>query len=130
MKRQISILLIFSLLFYLTGCYSMQEVTKEEFSSQKECDEAKLIAKDNKKYQFNDGYYTINSDTLTGSGLSFSGNNETQFAGKIALNDVTSFNLDKLDVERTVLVSFIILVIVVAAIIDLNTTTYGFDWGS
>jgi hypothetical protein len=104
----------------------MREVTKDEFSSQKEYDQASLITKDNKEYQFDDGDYTINSDTLTGSGLSLSGNNEMPFSGKIALDDVTTFNLDKLDVELTILVSALVLGFIASGIASWNSSWGGF----
>jgi hypothetical protein len=126
MKKLISLALIFSLLSYLTGCYSMREVTKEEFISQEEYDKASLITKDNKEYQFNDMQYIINSDTLIGTGMRLSGNNETQFAGKIALDDVTTFNLDKFNVGVAILAS--VLIIGLVGIASNSTPSRGEGW--
>ena len=123
MKKLISMALIFTLLPYLIGCYSMREVTKEEFISQQENDKALLITKYNKAYQFSDKKYTIKSDTLLGKGLRLSGNNETPFSGKIALDDVMTYNLEKLNVEVVFLVLIPIIVLVAIAASELNS-----DW--
>jgi hypothetical protein len=127
MKKLIFIVPIFSLLLYLTGCYGMIEVTKEEFSSQKEFDNALLVTKEDKEYLFNDMEYIINSDTLSGTGLSLSRNNDTPFVGKIALDDVMTFKVYKLDVESTILVSTMILGLVIVTVANWNSMV-GLSW--
>ena len=75
-------------------------------------------------YQFNDGKYTINSDTLLGIGMRLAGNNEIPFSGKIALDDVMTFNLEKFNTEIVVLVTIIILGVGALAASDFNS-----GWG-
>jgi hypothetical protein len=123
MKKLISLVLIISLLPYLTGCYSMKEVTKEDFHSDNERGKLSLITNEKKTYEFEEGAYFIISDTLCGSGLKMSLEDTTSFDGKIALNDVEEIHMSKSDaLKSTVFGVFIVVFIatVMASILAAN----------
>ena len=89
MKKLISVLLIFALLPYLTGCYTMNQITKEEFKKSSKNAEIELQTRAGDEYHFEDSYYIL-SDTLYGQGIKIRDNKETPFNDKIALNDIFS----------------------------------------
>jgi hypothetical protein len=115
MKKLISLVLIMSLLPYLTGCYSMKEVTKGDFQSDNERGKLNLITKEKKTYEFEEGAYFIISDTLCGSGRKLSPEDTTSFDGKIALNDMEGIHMSKLDgIKSTIFGLFIVIFVATA----------------
>jgi hypothetical protein len=68
MKRYIAAVLIPYLLLYLSGCYSMQKVTKDEFL--RASNYPKLYVKtEDKEYTFKEKSYSVTNDTILGRGL-------------------------------------------------------------
>ena len=116
MKKLISLVLIISLLPYLTSCYSMKEVTKRDFQSDNERGKLNLITKEKKTYEFEEGEYFIISDTLSGSGRKFSPEDTTSFDGKIALNDMEEIHMSKSDGIKSTLFGVFMVVIVATAL--------------
>jgi hypothetical protein len=97
MKKYFISVFIPYLLLHLSGCYSMQRVTKEEFSPAPDYPELIAISKD-KEYIFNEGSYTVSKDTIYGrSEVRLLKNPFQSFEGTISLNDVQSIQMNKSD---------------------------------
>lgn len=85
----------------LVGCYSVSEVSKEEFIATHNRD-AYLLTQNLEKYHFKAGNYVIQNDTLKGTGekeILWVG--EVPFKGIIPLNTVNSFQTEYLDGLKT-----------------------------
>ena len=121
MKKPISLILIFSLLLYLAGCYSMNQVTEDEFKTDSEGKEIRVLTNDIELYQFKDDF-KIESDTLIGSGVRIVGEKETPYTGKIPLNKISSFEIKQVDGSKTVMlilnISYTVAVIALLAAMD------------
>jgi hypothetical protein len=115
MKKLISLVLIISLLSYLTGCYSMKEVTKEDFHTDNERGKLKLITKENEIYEFEEGAYFIISDTLCGSGRKMSPVDTSSFDGKVALDDMEEIHMSKSDAIKSTIFGLFIVVFIATA---------------
>ena len=96
MKKIITSVLIPSLLFYLTGCYSLNEITKEELRESGN-EDIQLITKNGVLYSFDKENYFIQSDTLSGDGLHIYGMIKTPFTGSIALQDMDKISAEQID---------------------------------
>lgn len=102
MGRKIFISFISLALLNLIGCYSISEVSKEEFINSKYGD-AYLLTYNLEKYHFREGNYFVQNDTLNGIGeKDISGFGEVPFKGLLPLNTVSSFQLDYIDGLKTV----------------------------
>jgi hypothetical protein len=123
----ISSLLITALLTQIVGCYSYQEVTKDEFIKAEEHVDLQVKTKYQYFYEFDEGDYIVKEDSLYGSGKFINRKNRNpetiDFTGSIYLADIESFKFDRFDV-----LSFIIGIAVFAGIIALmasNITVLG-----
>lgn len=111
MKKIISAMLIPSLIFYLSGCYSMAQINKEDFITKNEKGKIVILTKDLKTYLFKAWTYQIQSDTLYGFGYELNGSdNKIPYKGKIAIDNIISVNMERIDVGTTVLLSIGILI--------------------
>lgn len=107
MKKLIISILIPSLLLSLCSCYSMQEVSKNEFISHESDKQTWLKTKDGTVYQIDKSYFSFLNDTITVLEGKKQVNKEitTPFIGNIAVADITNFNeLQTLD-KGTLLVA-------------------------
>jgi hypothetical protein len=107
MKKYIVSVLISTLLIQVYGCYSMKEVTKDEFIKQNSEKETLLITKDGAKYQIDEFSYSVNLDTINVLKGTVSINPEIKvpFSGKIAVVDVRNFNVLAIDGGKTTLLT-------------------------
>ena len=101
MKTFLVLLLILSLFFYLTGCYSVSEMSKDEFKEKNKKGSATITTKNNETYQFEKGWYHIDSDTLYGTGAKMHGEYKVPFSGKIALDDIDAIKVEAPNGFRT-----------------------------
>jgi hypothetical protein len=101
MKTFLVLLLILSLFFYLTGCYSVSEMSKDEFKEKNKKGSATITTKNNVTYQFEKGWYHIDSDTLYGTGAKMHGEYKVPFSGKIALDDIDAIKVEAPNGFRT-----------------------------
>jgi len=121
-KKLISSILVVALL-KLIGCYSLESVTVAEYQQIKEEDKPKdiiAITADYKEYHFADSGYYVKNDTLYGKGFLFNKEGEQVFDGKIALIDIESFQVNKLDGGTTaglVIGSLIVVGVIIYAIV-------------
>lgn len=69
MKRKyIIIIIIPSLILHLAGCYSMQNITKEELSKEKEKGDIEVYTKSGSIYSYEKSKYYISNDSIYGTG--------------------------------------------------------------
>lgn len=121
MKKLIISILIPSLLLSLCSCYSMQEVSKDEFikqDSKKEIlkqdheQETFLITNDSTRYQLFKISYNANGDTIILKGTkSIPKGNIIPFSGKIAVTDVNNFEMKEKNKSPMVILYAVTLVI-------------------
>ena len=95
MKKYFITVLIPYLLLQFSGCYSIQKITKDDFSPSP--DYPKLIVKtNNKEYTFEEGNYSFANDTIYGIYEPILIENVFEpFEGKISLNAVEEIELDE-----------------------------------
>ena len=106
-KKLISSILTFTLLTQIAGCYSFQEITKEEFVQTEEYLDLQVLTKNQYIYKFDEGSYTVMEDSIYGSGKTKLKNSNKRFedyTGSVYLEDIESFEFDKFNSVITVLV--------------------------
>jgi hypothetical protein len=63
MKKFVVLILVFSLLIQVTGCYSSKYISKDEFLNSDKGD-IKIVTNDNQSYSLKEGGYFVNNDTI------------------------------------------------------------------
>jgi len=100
MKKLLISLLMVSLFNYL-ACTTLNVATKESIEEEMKegtfHSELYIITKDNNRYHFGDWGYQIVNDTLIGKGLKINPNGEESFEGKIAMADISHFEVEEGD---------------------------------
>ncbi len=99
----------------LISCYSVSEVSKEEFLESKNSD-AHLLTGNLEKFHFNHGNYYVKSDTIRGIGeREFKGIN-FPFKGSIPLDSVNNFQIEYVDGWKTfgLVIGVTVLLLIVA----------------
>ena len=89
-KKLISSILAFAMLTQIVGCYSYQEITKEEFVQTEEYSDLKVRTKSQSIYKFDEGSYTVMEDSIYGSGktkLKHSNKRFEDYTGSVYLED-------------------------------------------
>jgi len=127
-KKLISSILAFALLTQIVGCYSYQEITKEEFSQAEEYLDLKVRTTSQSIYKFNEGSYTVMKDSLYGSGklkLKTGTGYYKDFTGSISLKDIETFKFDKFDTVMTISMSAIGVGAIVLIIVKIANTRFG-----
>ena len=117
MKKSIIIVTILALL-NLLGCYSYQTISKDEIIQAEECDDLQVITKNKYVYEFDKGNYTINEDSIFGSGnlkLIMGKKTYQDYEGSISFEDVEKLRVDKFDMVTTILVVAVPVAIIVIA---------------
>ena len=109
MKTLISILLILALSPYLTGCYSMNQISKTDFEDTSKKMKIELQTKAGDKYQFEYSYF-FSGDSLYGSGIKISDGDETAFKGAIALKDILTIYHEEYNITAPILISAFLIV--------------------
>ena len=128
-KKIMVVVLIPSLFIYLTGCYSMHDITTEDL---KTAPSSKLWVMTNNgdSYLFRDNAYRIQRDTLIGE---ITNENRTLTLKAISLEDIASLQTETLNGGNTflavlggVVVIIGIVLLIYAAIItsDVNDLTH------
>jgi hypothetical protein len=107
-KKIVSLFLINAILIQFVGCYSYQEITKEEFLNAKENEDLRVTTKNQTSYEFNSEDYVIKNDSIYGSGKIVNVNLKKRyykdFEGSIFLGDIESLQFDSFDVISTMVV--------------------------
>ena len=103
----ISGLLITALLTQFVGCYSYQEITKDEFIKAEDHVDLQIRTKDQQIYEFDEGDYIVEADSIYGSGKFVNRKNRktkfNDFSGSIYLEDIESFKFDRFNALVTIL---------------------------
>ena len=98
-------MLIIFLINYL-ACTSLNVASKEsieeDLASGTLHGDIYIITKDNNRYHFGDWGYHIKNDTLYGKGLKINPNDEEPFEGKIAMDDISHFEVEEAEPIATV----------------------------
>ena len=103
-KKYIVFVLIPALLIQLYGCYSMQEIPKDEIVGLKDGDDILVYTKDSTIYSFEESNYHFANDTLYGKGyVKFNEDSDFKVAteGTIALSKIESIQQDEINPVTT-----------------------------
>ncbi|NWG27026.1 MAG: hypothetical protein HXY48_00680 [Ignavibacteriaceae bacterium] len=104
-KKYIVCFLILSILNF-TGCTYLEVISKEDVTEERAeinlSEELYLTTKDFTRYHFLPANYQIANDTLYGKGAIESSSPITPFQGKVALNEIISFEQKKSDTVATI----------------------------
>ena len=129
-KKYIVFVLIPGLLIQLYGCYSMQEISKDEMAGFKDGGDLIVSTKDSAIYFFEESNYRISADSLYGSGYAkFSDVPDFIILNKsaIALKSIKTIQQEDLNLITTGLLIGGILAVVIAVLLILfpssNTET-------
>jgi hypothetical protein len=104
MKRYISAVLIPCLLLQLCGCYSMQEIQKDEFFERAENEDLQIKTNTGNSILFQKDNYILRSDSIIGKGTMLSHYSwipETEFEGSIFIAEVKSFSMYEFSILNT-----------------------------
>ncbi len=129
-KKYIVFVLIPGLLIQLSGCYSMQDISKDEMAGFKDGGDLIVRTKDSTIYFFEESNYHISADSLYGSGYAkFSDVPDFKILNKsaIALKSIKTIQQEDLNLITTGLLIGGILAVVIAVLLILfpssNTET-------
>jgi hypothetical protein len=104
-NKYIACFLILSILNF-TGCTYLEVISKEDVTEGRAeinlSEELYLTTKDFTRYHFLPANYQIANDTLYGKGSIESSSPITPFQGKVALNEIISFEQKKSDTVATI----------------------------
>lgn len=101
MKKSVVLILVFSLLLQLVGCYSSKFITKDEFLNSDKGD-IKIVTIDNQSYNLKEGHYFVNNDNIyLDSQNKFKSNPFS--VSYISLNDIKEFGVKEYDSTKTAL---------------------------
>ncbi len=136
-KRFIVTVLIPALLIQLYGCYSMQDISKDEMAAFKEGGDLIVRTKDSTIYFFEESNYYISNDSLYGRGYAkFSDVPDFKILNKsaIALTSIKTIQQEDLNLITTGLLIGGILAVVIAVLLILfpssNTETIAITYTS
>ncbi len=103
--KKISISFLIISLFNYLACTTLnvasKESIKEEMKNGTLRGDIYIITKDNNRYHFGEWGYHIENDTLYGKGLKINPNGEEPFDGKIAMDDISHFEVEEGDALAT-----------------------------
>lgn len=125
-KLTISFLIIslFNFLACTTLNVASKESIKEEMKNGTLRSDIYIITMDNIRYHFGDWGRHIENDTLYGKGLKINPNGEEQFKGKIAMDDISHFEVEEGDAGATTfLVLGILAVLIIVGLIGLKQSS-------
>ena len=104
-NKFISSIIVVALL-NLLGCYSFQSVNFVEYKqiekNNGKPNEIKVKVDDSREYHFTDSNFYFENDTLYGRGKIILNSNEQPFDGEVAVSEIESIEVEKLNVLETV----------------------------
>jgi len=98
--KKILISILITAFLNLIGCYSVSEVSKDEFIGAKNSD-AYLLTNHLEKLHFKNGNYFVEKDTLQGIGERQFGGVSFPFKGSVPLDSVNNYQIEYLDGLKT-----------------------------
>ena len=124
MKKYITVILVVSLLSQLYGCYSLQEISKEEMIQQVDKSKIKIWTKKN-IYNLEESAYSIQNDSIVGRGKlemmkekAFDKKSILDFDVKIALSEVLRIEADKFSLILTLIAVGVPLALIIYAALN------------
>jgi hypothetical protein len=106
MCKKINVCFLIILLLNYLACTSLnvasKETIREELDSGTLHGDIYIITKENNRYHFGDWGYHIKNDTLYGKGLKVNPDGEEFFDGKIAMDDISHFEVEEAEPLATV----------------------------
>ncbi len=103
--KKISISFLIISLFNYLACTTLnvasKESIKEEMKNGTLRGDIYIITNDHNRYHFGEWGYHIENDTLYGKGLKINPNGEEPFDGKIAMDDISHFEVEEGDALAT-----------------------------
>jgi hypothetical protein len=144
-KKIILIILILSILLKLTGCYSMQQVSKYELINEHNEDELVILTKSDSLYSivthtvandsiFGKGYVksVVSAETISKNYLKYIYSDldfSQPFDGKIAMDNIVEIRQDKINWDNTRLLigGTLFLIVIVGGILILADFSHSFD---
>jgi len=106
MFKKLSFCFLIICLFNYLACTTLNVASKETIEEELESGtlhgDIYIITKDNNRYHFGEWGYRIESDTLYGKGLKINPNGEEPFEGKIAMDDISHFEVEEAETLATV----------------------------
>ena len=108
MKRYIAAIFVPCFFLQLSGCYTMQEISRDEFEQRPGQEDLQIKTNGGKILSFNKDNYIVRSDSIIGVGNTVSYYEwipEIEFEGSIALDEVESFSMEGFSVLNTVWVA-------------------------
>lgn len=129
-KRIVSFVTCICFLLY-TGCYSMKQVTMDEFMSTHHPADAQFTTSDSLTYLASSKGYRVVDDSLVIQGLQVLPNDTKRpFTGSIPLDSVSSVGVKQLSITNTsLLLSGIFVVVGLFVIADALKDSFKFDGG-
>ena len=116
-RKIVSCILIASLSLSI-GCYSNQTITKEELKTRAELDDITVYTKESLSYDFPKENYRIQGDTLSGFLVQRSATTGIfeSFVVSIAFADITSIEVEKFSVLKTIILCGVVGLVIVLII--------------
>ena len=106
MFKKLSVCFLIIFLFNYLACSTLNVASKETIEEELESGtlhgDIYIITKDNNRYHFGEWGYRIESDTLYGKGLKINPNGEELFDGKIAMDDISHFEVEEAEPLATI----------------------------
>ena len=107
MPRKFITYVVFFAFLNLIGCYSYQGLTYEEFESTNPDDikseDIYITTKDSTKYHSSWWTFSVYEDSVFIKGSKYTGNEQGAFKGKIAVSDIETIEVEKLDNRATII---------------------------
>jgi len=128
-KKYIISVLIPSLLIHLCGCYSMKEITKDEYNERVGKGDIIIYTNDSTFYFFEEFNYKISNDSLFGNGyIKYNEDSDFEelFEGAIALTNIEMIEQDELNPVTTTLLIIVIVAPLVLFALILNAINESF----
>ena len=129
MFKKISVCFLIIFLFNYLACTSLNVASKEsieeDLASGTLHGDIYIITKDNNRYHIGDWGYHIKNDTLYGKGFKINPNGEEPFEGKIAMDDISHFEVEEAEPIATVgvVLGVTTFVLIVLGIIVYNSAS-------
>ena len=105
MPRKFITYIVFFTFLNLVGCYSYQSVTYEEFKDINPGDihsgDIFIVTNDSSKYHTSWWIFSEQNDSVMIQGSKFIGTEQKPYTGKIAVSDIRTLEVDKVDDSAT-----------------------------
>jgi len=123
-------LLIASFIIQITGCYSYSKITKDELINAKDYKDLQVTTKNEYIYEFDEGNYTVDKDSIYGSGRYFDSKVEKSkykdFTGSIYYPEIEKLKFDEFDVTVTILSITVVAGLIVLMVANIKPSLDGF----